>query len=77
METSQTVTDPGFSRQGQRQPLSFGQKPIIWQDFCQKLHGNERNWMGAYVPSAPLDPPMTGSYSVAPQPYWNYFCRFS
>ena len=23
------------------QPLSLGQKPIIWQDFCRKLHGNE------------------------------------
>ena len=25
------------------QPLSLVQKPIIWQDFCRKLHGNERN----------------------------------
>ena len=40
-----TVADSGFPRQG-RQPLSLGQKPIIWQDFCQKLHKNERNWNG-------------------------------
>ena len=26
------------------QSLSMGQKPIIWQDFCRKLHENERNW---------------------------------
>ena len=25
-------------------PLSLGQKPNILQDFCQKLHENERNW---------------------------------
>ena len=26
------------------QPLNLSQKPIIWQDFCRKLHINERNW---------------------------------
>ena len=31
---------------GGRQPLSLGQKHIIWQDFCHKLHENERNWTG-------------------------------
>ena len=33
------VVDSGFSRQG-CQPLSFWQKPIIWQDFvknCMKV----------------------------------------
>ena len=23
------------------QTVGFGQTPIIWQDFCQKLHGDE------------------------------------
>ena len=27
-----------------RQSLRFEEKPIIWQDFCWKLHENERNW---------------------------------
>ena len=31
-------------RDGGRQPLSLGQKPITGQDFCRKLHENERNW---------------------------------
>ena len=41
------------------QPLNLGQKPIICQDFCRKLHENERNWTerGASLAS-PLDPPM-------------------
>ena len=27
---------------------------LVWQDFCRKLHENERNWIGeARVPSAP------------------------
>ena len=45
---------------GGRQPLSLGQKPIIWQDFCRKLHENERNWTArrAFIPSAPFDPVM-------------------
>ena len=53
-----SVADPGFHRQGGgRQPLSFGQKPIIWQDFFQKLHVmNEIGPRG--VPGTPLDPPM-------------------
>ena len=33
------------------QPLSLGQKPIILQDFCQKLHENERNWTKTMDPS--------------------------
>ena len=33
--------------------MSLGQKLIIWQDFCRKLHENERNWTkkGARTPS--------------------------
>ena len=31
--------------EGGRQPLSLGQKPIIWQYFYLKLQGNERNWI--------------------------------
>ena len=38
-----TVADPEFPR---HQPLILGQKPIIWQDFCRKLHENERNRTG-------------------------------
>ena len=37
--STQTVADPGFLGRGP-QPLSLGQKPIIWQDFketCMKL----------------------------------------
>ena len=37
------VADPGFPRWG-GQPLSLDRKPIIWQNFCRKLHENERNW---------------------------------
>ena len=36
------------------QPRNLEQRPIIWQDFCQKMHENESNWM-----RAPLDPPMS------------------
>ena len=42
-----SVVDPGFPRWrwgGRCEPLSLGRKPIILQDFCQKLHENERNW---------------------------------
>ena len=42
------VADPEFPRRG-IQPLSLGWKPIIWQDFCQKLHENEMNG----VPGSP------------------------
>ena len=37
----------------------FGAKSIVWQDFCRKLHENERNWIGMHVPKAPL-----------PRPHW-------
>ena len=34
--------------------LNLGQKPIIWQDFCRKLHENEIGTeRGARIPSAP------------------------
>ena len=29
---------------GARQPLSLEQKPIIGQNFCQKLYESEWNW---------------------------------
>ena len=38
------VTDPGFSTRGD-QSRGLGQKPIIWQDYCKKMHGTERNWV--------------------------------
>ena len=41
-----------------RQPLSLGQKPIIWQDQYQKLQKNEKEIGRELVPNAPLDPPM-------------------
>ena len=31
-----------------------GQKTIIWQDFCRKLHENKRHCTGGGVPSDPL-----------------------
>ena len=34
----------GSDPDGGRHPLSLGGKTIIWQDFCRKLHENERNW---------------------------------
>ena len=39
------VADPGFPRWrgGEYQRQRWGQKPIIWPEFCQKLHANERN----------------------------------
>ena len=39
---STAVADPGFPRRGVN-PLGLRYKPIIWQDFCQNLHENERN----------------------------------
>ena len=47
------MANPGFPRPRGHQPMSLGQKPIIWQDFCWKLHENERNWTekGARTPS--------------------------
>ena len=33
-----------FSDGGRVLTSEFGVKNIIWQDFCQKLHENERNW---------------------------------
>ena len=50
----------GAGRVGRRQPLNLGQKPIIWQDFCRKLHENEinRTHVGGHVPGTALDPPM-------------------
>ena len=44
----------------ERQPLNFGQNPFIWQDFCLKLYGNERDLTerGAPIRSGPLDPQM-------------------
>ena len=30
-------------RRGGGHSLSLVQKPIIWQDFCRKLHENKRN----------------------------------
>ena len=48
-----SVVDPGFPRRG-RQLMVLGHKPIIWQDFWQKLHENERNWTErGRVPGAP------------------------
>ena len=52
-----TVADPGFPGEGPT--LEFGQKPIIYQHFWRKLHGNESNWIErGRIPNVPLDPPM-------------------
>ena len=41
--TQPLVADPGFPIRGWgwRQPPNSGQKPIIWHDFCRKVHENE------------------------------------
>ena len=44
------------------QGLSFRQKLIIWQDFCRKLHTNERNWIESMV-RFPRDIPFGSSKS--------------
>ena len=47
MKSKQIILTSGGSRISQgRQPLSLGQKPITWQDFCRNLNENERNWTG-------------------------------
>ena len=38
------MKDSGFRRWGWGATPWFGVTPIIWQDFCQRLHENERNW---------------------------------
>ena len=42
---TKSVADPGFPRRGGAtiKPLCLARKPVIWQDFCRKLHENERN----------------------------------
>ena len=49
------VADPGFPEGGGYQPQSLWQTPIIWQDYCQKLHENERNWTEREGPSIPIN----------------------
>ena len=49
------VSDPAFSTGGGRGGLNLGKKPFICQDFCKKLHENERNWTQG---RSPLDPPI-------------------
>ena len=54
--------DPGFPQRGdERQPLSFGEKPIILQDFFRNLHENEKQItsLGTHATS-----PIAGSANV-------------
>ena len=44
-----------FQRERDDQPLRSWQKPIIWQDFCWKLHENETNCSKG---AASLEPPL-------------------
>ena len=55
--TPLAVAGQGFPRRGGYQPLNLGQKPIVWQEICQKLHENEKkNWIEkGRVPGAPFD----------------------
>ena len=46
------MADLGFSRGGRIPPRGVRQ-PIILQNFCRKLHENQRNLF-----RAPLDPPL-------------------
>ena len=59
------VVHPGFPRWG-RQPMILGQKLIVWQDFCQKLHENERNWTEGEmrIPTAPTADPASWEQST-------------
>ena len=59
------VTSGGYrifqTRGVRHQPLILGQKPIIWQGYCLKLHENERSWTGGggvSLSSPNLNPPM-------------------
>ena len=51
---------PGLGgRGGLRQSPRLGCQPIIWPNFSEKLHKNERNWTQRDVSLAPpLDRPM-------------------
>ena len=55
-----TVADPGYPRQGAPTSKRLGLQPIIYSNFCQKLHEYYRILIqrGAHVPGAPLDPPL-------------------
>ena len=46
------------SQTGRGKSQSLGQNLSIWQDFCRKLHENERNWTerGRCIFRAPLKP---------------------
>ena len=44
------VADLGFHRRDE-QRLSLKQKPIIWKDFCQILHENEKEIGWAHLPT--------------------------
>ena len=50
-----------------RQSLYLGQKPIIWTDFCIETawKSEEIGWGGQGIPSTPLDPPMTFTFSCS------------
>ena len=42
--------------EGSASPWALGQKPIIWQDFCRKLHENEEiGRRGTHVSRASSD----------------------
>ena len=56
------MTDLGFPDGGTT--LEFGQKPIIWQDFCHRLRENERNRRGCTSLATPLDLPMKIIYYI-------------
>ena len=59
---SDTVVDTGFPRRGV-QHMNFERKPIIWQDFSQELHENERNFTAGRTLSALLDSQMRYFFS--------------
>ena len=49
-----SVADPGFLDGSGRQPQGM-QLPIVGQNFCRKLHGNERSSTRAPLPVPPLE----------------------
>ena len=54
-------------------PPNLGQNSIIWQDFCGKLHENERIWTERQSHVLSVPPPI-GSANVHPPNYLMWVC---
>ena len=58
----------GISQTRDVNPPNLGQNSIIWQDFCGKLHENERIWTERQSHVLSVPPPPIGSANVHPPP---------